>query len=442
MDLIPEVHSDWKAPYHLSRWIALLERSIRGNVRAICAIPFQHYKTSTTLMGVVWLLLRDPKIRIILLTHSKAKAIAMGKDLRKYWKAAGGTTEKGFDTLEDWQTPEGGGCVVMSAEQSKLGYPCDLLLVDDPLDETVYMNRDVRDTVDKTISLYTARCATHLNSVLIVASRWHPDDPVGRRLARKAVVWEQECYAGIEGFTEAPLGVNLLEHLESTGAKAFAPDVLSLAQHVQMRNEWTERDPSAKEWYAQVQNDPKPDILGNFGKPLRGPPPVYGRYVIGVDLAYSEKAHSDYFAMLVLKVWEGKGYPCNVVRERRSLEGAARHLLNARRLYPGAPVFSYISGPEKGAINYLVDCGIPIEGMIARTPKYNRAQHTMDAWNLGRIILPEQAPWVDGFIARAMLFTGNESSGDDDEVDALVSACDAGLFSAGFAAKAFGKPRI
>jgi predicted phage terminase large subunit-like protein len=429
LELIPALNPDWKSPYHLADWCELIERSLRGHIRAMCAVPFQHYKTTTTLVGVVWLLIRNPKLKIILLTHSHEKAKAMGKDLRKLWQAAGGTFPKGFNTIDDWQTEEGGGCVVMSAEQSKLGYPCDLLLVDDPLDETEYMNRDVRDTVDRAIALYTARCATHLDSVLIVASRWSKDDPIGRRLDRHAVSWEYICHAGIIDYT-----------LETE--RAFAPGVLSLEGHKQVQREWQEQDPSLKIWWAQMQNDPQPDALGGFRMPMYGPPPVYGRYVIGVDLAYSDEPHSDYLAIVVLKTWEARAHVLNVLREKRDLEKAVTHLRHSMRMYPGAQMYSYISGPEKSAINYLNDRGIPIQPIMARAPKYNRSQHTRDAWNAGQIVLPEQAPWLAGFVARAQAFTGQEKAGDDDEIDALVSACDGGMFQTGSGAKAFGKPRI
>jgi hypothetical protein len=426
LDLVPALHPDWTSPYHLRDWCELIEASLQGNLRAMCAVPFQHYKSSTTLIGVVWLLLRNPKLRIILLTHSHEKAKAMGKDLRQLWKGAGGLTEKGFDTIDDWRLPEGGGCVVMSAGQSKLGYPCDLLLVDDPLDETEYMNREVRDDVDKAISLYTARAATHLNSVLLVASRWHLDDPYGRRQKRGG--WKEFTHAGVIGYG-------------TPEAKAFAPEVLTLEQHMAMRAEWAQQDPSCKAWWAQVQNDPQPDELGGFRVPVRGPPPPYGRYVIGVDLAYSDKSYADYFALVVLKVWQGKAHVLQVLRERRDLEAAAKRISDAKRLYPGAAAYTYYSGPEKGAIQYLENLGLFVEGIKARTPKYNRAQRTRDAWNAGTIVLPEHGDWVEGFVARAQLFTGREDAGDDDEIDALVSACDGGFFAAPHVPRAIGLMR-
>lgn len=264
LDLVPALRPDWRSPYHLSDWCECIEGAILGGARALCSEPFQHYKSCTTNVGIVWLLLRRPQTHVVYLTHSHEKAQAESQNLRELWKLAGGKFRDGFNKIGDWQTPEGGGCVAMSAQQSKLGYPCDVLLVDDPLDETEYMVDEVRRKVDETIGFYTARAATHLNSILIVASRWHPDDPIGLRLQRKAVTWREINHPGIVGYSDPPEGVPIMTHLERVGASAFAPEVLDLVRHVQMRAEWEELDPSLRKWWAQVQNNPLPDATGFF----------------------------------------------------------------------------------------------------------------------------------------------------------------------------------
>ena len=55
-----------------------------------------------------------------------------------------------------------------------------------------------------------------------------------------------------------------------------------------------------------------------------------------------------------------------------------------------------------------------------------RSQRTIAKWNAGDILVPQNEPWARGFIARAALFTGNDGD-EDDEIDALVSVCDAML---------------
>lgn len=443
LELVPALRPDWRSPYHLADWCALMESSLNppgGEMRALCAIPFQHHKTTTTLIGIVWLMLKNPKLRILYVTHSHEKAQLESANLRELLVLAGQKMRPAFNRLDHWETEAGGGCTTMSIDQSRLGSAIDIVIVDDPMTEETYKQKELRDKADEKIGLYTARVTPHLNVVLLVSSRWSRDDPFGRRERRG---WKVVSQPGIIGFTMPPEGVDMLEHLKATGAKAFAHEVMSLEKHVKNRREWQDTDPSNKRWWAQIQNEPMPEDAGGFGNPVRySKAPDYGRYVIGIDLAYSDKAWADYFALVVLKIWEGKAYVLNVLREKRDLEAAAHRIMLARRMYPGAAVFTYYSGPEKGALEYLESRGLPVTGLQARTPKYNRAQRTKDAWNAGAILIPEHAPWAEAHITRAQQFTGREDAGDDDDMDALVSAMDGGFFGAGPVPTALAPRRI
>lgn len=65
--------------------------------------------------------------------------------------------------------------------------------------------------------------------------------------------------------------------------------------------------------------------------------------------------------------------------------------------------------------------------MQAKANKLWRSTRTIARWNAGDILLPANAPWVTGFVKRMKEYSGNERSDDDDEIDALVSVCDAML---------------
>lgn len=454
LDLVPRLKPEWGRPEHLATWCKQIESALDGGVRAMCSIPIQHYKTSTTLIGVAWLLRKKPQLRIILLTYSFDKAQSVAKELREICQAAGIGPRAKFNKIDEWQNEAGGGVVVMSAEQSKLGYPCDVLLVDDPLDEDGAADGKRRDRVDDKISHYTARANMRRGSVLIVASRWHPDDPIGRRLLRTAVKWSYDHKPGILDYG-------------TPQARAFAPSVLTLEQHEQLRKEWFESDPAGRKWWAQVQNDPLPDSLGLFKNPQRYQvlPQTPCRVILGLDLAYSSARRSDYFALVAIKIYVEqfialepgptgdpvptsvvgqRGYVVNAWREKYDPAQAEQIIKLARGMYPGAVAFSYASGPELGTFHYLMEHGIPVQIMPARYGKRTRGQKTIDRCNSGRIVFPETgaAPWVSGMVSRMILFTGDEAAGDDDEIDALVSACDGGMFSSVTSPKSLGAPRI
>jgi predicted phage terminase large subunit-like protein len=423
LDLIPTLSPELRSPTHLREWCSLIERGLDEPVRGLCACPIRHYKTVTTLHGIVWMLLRRPTLRVILFTHSHQRAQVLGKDLRRLARGAGIGPSKGYDTIDDWRNEAGGGVVVMSADQSKLGYDCGALFFDDPLDEMGWDDPRVREQVDHAIAHYTARCQTGgvAGPVLGVGSRGHPDDPIGRRLARQAVTWTYVKYPAI------------LDEGQPT-ERAFAPAVWSLEALRQMRAEWKESDPAERMWHAQLMGDPQPEGSDLFGSPTRYESFPQGGYRIayGVDFAYTDAPGSDYFAAVAARVYGRKVYLLDVRRcklDAVQLEDTCRVLLAE---HGRAPLWSYQAGPEVGLSRLLLQRGIPVGIMPARYNKLVRAQKTIRRWNDGEVLVPSSAPWASAFLHRVSLFRGHERDRDD-EVDALVSMVDAVLGGGGLA---------
>lgn len=418
LELIPALSPEHTTPFHMTEWANLIERSAKEPIRAMCALPIRHYKTETTLHGIVWLLIQDPTLRIIFLTHNFDAAEARGKRLRQLAEATNIGPARGWNKIADWRNEQGGGVVVMSADQSKLGYDCHVLIFDDPLDEHGAEDPKVREAVDSTIAHYTARCMRRgkPGPVLGVASRWHPDDPIGRRLQRKAVNWE---------YIHRPAIVD--EGLPTE--RAFAPEVWPLDALRQMRAEWAEKDPTERGWYAQLMGDPRP-----VGTDLFGPAtyytslPDYGyRKAFGIDMAYTVGEGADWFARCVGRIYGKKLYLIDVQRHKidpHQIQSTCQADMNK---YGRAPFFSYMAGPEIGMARVLNERGIPISKLNARYNKLVRAERTIAQWNAGDILVPSDGLWVPGFLHRISCFRGREKDTDDDEIDALVSMRDGSM---------------
>lgn len=418
MELIPRLSPEFTSPWHMHEWCALIERAATEPVRALCSVPIRHTKTETTLHGIVWLLLKDPTMRIIFLTHSFEAAQARGKRLRQLAEETSVGPARGTNTISDWRNDAGGGVVVMSAEQSRLGYDCHCLIFDDPIDEFGADDFKTREAVDATIAHYSARCMRRgkPGAVLGVMSRFSPDDPVGRRLQRQAVKWEYVHHPAI-----------IDEGLESE--RAFAPEVWPLDALKAMRAELAEKDPTERLWHAQLMGEPRP-----VGTDLFGPATTYTelptyayRTCFGVDMAFTVGEGSDWFARCVGRVYGPKLYLLDVTRHKIDAHLIASTCQADLNKYGRAPFFSYMSGPEVGMAKVLNERGIPITRMHARYSKLVRAQRTVKRWNDGDIMVPSGALWVPGFLHRLGCFRGNERDHDDDEVDALVSMCDGGM---------------
>jgi hypothetical protein len=414
---------------HLGKWCELIERADREpGLRAMCSVPVRHWKTWTTVHGIVWLLLRDPSRRIVFLTHSFDAAEKWAKEIRKLAEALDhrlGANEsigptRGWNKIAEWRNTSDGGVVVMSADQSKIGYDVHVLVVDDPIDEMGAKEPAKREEVDTNISFYTGRCVRQTKDggvrgpVLIVASRFHPDDPIGRRLTRSAVQWEYVHHAAIT--------------VDDAGEHAFAPEVMSLETLHAIRAELAESDPAEYVWFAQFQNDPRAasDQLFKAKMTFDTYPEGHGYQTwIGIDFAYSAAKDADYIAVVAGRRYGSAMYIAHAERQKLDLSIGLDMIARARKALgdPNAPVWSYIAGPEKGGIEYYASEGVMVQGLGARFSKRTRAQKTIDRWNDGGIYVKSSGGWVSGFLRRIGLYAGLETD-DDDEIDALVSAHD------------------
>jgi predicted phage terminase large subunit-like protein len=409
-------------------------------------VPIRHWKSETTYHGIPWVFKRDPTHRFLIMVADHDMANDRGKRIRQLCEAADVGPERGMNVITSWRNAQGGGVQVMSAKQSKLGQDVDTLIFDDPVSEQDALTKEVRDSVDLAIAHYTARAgrAGRRGNVLGIMSRWHPDDPIGRRRSRQAITWQSIHAAAIT------VG-------EDGAERAFAPDVMTLEELHRRRDELREADPTERIWHAQFQNDPQPDVLGLFKNPTRYTTLPEGRgfrTIIGADLSYSSSRHADYFALVVLKIFpemisEGGemkmrevAYIVECRRERWDPAQSEAAIRQARAVYGNASVYSYMSGPEVGIARYLGDRGVAVNILPARYSKRQRAQPAIDLANAGRIRVPEGAPWASGFIARLMLFSGDEKAGDDDEIDALASAVGGGMAGMSYRPKTLAPRRI
>jgi hypothetical protein len=418
-DLSPEL--TWNLD-HLQPWIAMWERVAAGEtVLGMCAVPIQSGKTETTLHGIVYTLLRHPRWRFVLFTYSFDRAKKLAKRLRELARLAGVGPAPGWDEIKQWANADGGGVTAMSAEQSSLGEPCEVLICDDPLDEYGAREQRVRDDVDDAIIRYTSRAKVRgasgviqQGSVLLVMSRWHPDDPYGRRLGRTAEHWHHVTSAA-------------LRYDDDGAPHSFAEQVWPVQLLLRKYATLHEKDPSDIEWNAQFQNDPKLVVDAKFrADPARYPrlPDWNYRLAYGVDLAFTAGEGSDFFAICAIKVIGTKIYVLEFARHKLDLHQIESTCRQWQSRYGHGPIFTYVSGPEVGNVRELMRRQLPFAPMRARYNKLVRAEPTIKRWNDLDVVLPSGPAWVEPTIKRFTLFTGEQKARGDDEIDALVSACD------------------
>ena len=428
---IPSISPEFDEPTHLgdvgdlfAEALAGLRGETQDPLRAICTIPIRHFKTETFLHGVLWLLEQIPSLRIVFMTHSHERAKHIGKRLREIAERTKVGPTRGWNEIHNWQNEQGGGVIVMSAEQSKEGHDCHVLLCDDPIDEHGAKDAPTREVVDRAINYYTARCMRkgRPGPVMLVMSRQHPDDPAGRRLARTAVRWRHL-------HSEAIIDLGLPTE------RAFAPHVWPLDQLKAIRAELKESDPYEVVFWSRYQGRPVAEGASFYGTPasyLTLPTWPGFRDAIGLDLSYSTKRTADWFAGVLVRVYGSRAFVRAALRVKpdpREVPGLVRGL--KAEATGAAPVFTYGSGPELGVVGRLnCDHGLNIQFMPALLNKLWRSQRTIKRWNDGDIMVPSEAVWAGAFTKRIQGFTGLDGD-EDDESDALVSVCDGMLGLAG-----------
>lgn len=422
-EVIGKISPDFTAPHHLAEWCSVLERAARGEpVRALCTYPIRHFKTETTLHGVILALLMDPSRRIVTMCHDHERAMWLGKRIRELARRTDVGPARGNDTITHWENERGGGVSCMSAEQSREGYDCHMLVCDDPINEKQAGIADKRDAIDRNINYYTSRCMRRgqRGPVLIVMSRFSPDDPIGRRQGRSVERWET---------LHRPAILDLGLPTE----RAFAPNVWPIEELRAQRASLAESDPYELVWWSRFQGEPRTSGASVFLEPARYdvvPDWPGSRIVCGFDLSFTSGTKSDYSAYCVLKCYGRKAYVIAAKRFRADLDAVTTELRTVINAYPSAQLVSYMSGPEVSIARSLARSGITINVLHARDPKFVRSQPTVRAWNAGDIMLPYVSSWGESMVSRLESFRGVEADADD-EVDALVSAYDSVLGSIG-----------
>lgn len=427
----------FKRPDHFAEIAEVVEAAERlEDVRAVCAAPVQHGKTTLLEFAIAWILLRHPDRPVIYLTYAQRKAEKHSRRIRAIFQACGGRLKADFNTIQQWQTDQGGGLLVTSRDGEITGNDAVHIFFDDP-----YKDREEAESVETRERLeekFSSEIVTRLapsGSIIIVASRWHEDDLSGVKIRegyRHVHLRAIESVPVLDELTgEQAVDDDGNPVFEERALCAWGPDprfprTLDFLRKLRDGNDVTEYD-----WASLYQGEPRPrggGLFQNVALYKREELPKLVRIAVGCDFAYS--ASGDRISIVVLGVDEaGIIYVLAVWTWRRSALENLPLVRAALSEYSGAVVASYVAGPEIGIIKALArlepEAGGPIriQPLPARLSKYVRAGRTARRWNKGEIRVQRGAPWTDEFIRVVCAFDGLDGHRDD-EVDAMVSAHD------------------
>jgi len=400
--------------------------------RLIWSMPPQEGKSERTSRRFpLWLLVRNPDLRIAIVSYEAGVARRWGRAIRNdiaEHPELGLTVRADTSAAHEWQL-EGhrGGVYSVGIGGALTGRPVDVLLIDDPLKGRKEADSPTFRQACK--DFYTDTARTRLAPTapqIIIQTRWHEDDLSGWLLAGPS--GHEWRYINVPAQAEGdddPLGRRPGEYLISARGRTAADW------------EMTRRDVGARTWSALYQGRPAPAEGGLFKRShwrwYMAPQAVRrddgSMWVHGADeviqswdLAFKDTKASDF---VVGQVWARFGadvYLLDQIRDRLDFPATAQAMRSLSAKWPQAHAKLVEDKANGPAIIAQLRSTVP--GLIPITPKdskYARASAVAPFVESGNVYLPDPllAPWIDDYLIEHISFP---NAAHDDQVDTTSQA--------------------
>lgn len=414
---------------------------------AVSIGPQEGKSSRLTKVGSLWALTQDPERRIGIASYAQPLAEGFGRDIRNWITTNNGdedTLDLGLRIAPDygsakrWQLDgHRGGIVCVGIGSGFTGRAAEALVIDDPFAdmkqaESLYFR-------ERVWSWWQSVAAPRLapgSPVLVICTRWHEDDLVGRLVgAEDGHRWRVINIPALADHDPAkgqsdPLGREPGQWLKSARGRTNA--------------EWEQIriQAGSRVFTALYQGRPSPDA-GNvwqrhwwrrYHEPLWSQhPDVPGAYlvhgcdelVISVDCAFKDTKSSDF---VVMQVWARRGanvYLLDQVRKRLSFTETVTAFIALVARWPQASRRLVEDKANGTAVIDSLKSKIP--GIVPVTPKeskYSRATAVAPFIEAGNVFLPEAKEGVALFDAEELITEASAfpNGSHDDMVDATSQA--------------------
>jgi len=359
----------------------------------------------------------DPTWRFTLTSYSSSFAAGWGGQARDLCSEHSASLGFGISPSvragSEWRTTTGQTMYSTGVDGALTGLGANVLVVDDPIPnwEKAY-SRAYRD---KVWAWYLSTAYTRLEpggSIIVVQTRWHDDDLVGRLLREMAKGGDQWEVITFPAIAEAgdPLGRAPGEPLwaERYSLEDLRAIELAVGPFV---------------WAGLFQQRPRPAgglmFAADRWRYYLFPPPLhtFDRIIQSWDMSFEDARTSDYVCGGVWGIRQAEAYLLDLVRDRMSFDRAVRAVRDMCALYPTSSGVFVEKAANGAAIVSHLEREIP--GLIAVPPvgsKEARAAAVQPFQVAGNIYIPhpDRVRWAAGFVAELEAFPNGEN---DDQVD-------------------------
>lgn len=426
---------------HVSQVIAEAVADVERGMsrRLIIEMPPRSGKsTLATQHAPAWILRQHPSWHLALVSHDPTLSTSWGRQIRR-WVEGGhvGDVQIAADAgaVQEWQTTAGGGVLSRSTRGSLTGRGAKVMLIDDPHKDFVEAHSEVERQRIWDWWLTVAQTRLEPPSlVIVVMTRWHEDDLVGRLLSADhegdPADWTRVCIPAIAEEDDA-LG-------REPGEPLISPLLEETAEEAAVRWEDVRRAVGTYAFSALYQQRPAPASGAIFdvgwwrywttdpakvtddGR-VRLLPELDGAVKVeSWDMAFKDTKASDY---VVGQRWARAGpnrYLLAQVRGRWSFTETLRRVQE----FADATVPTRLVEDKANGTAVLDTLRDVLDGLIAINPKDGkeaRARAVTPEVEAGNVLLPHptEAAYVSDLLSELRNFPHDAH---DDQVDALTQA--------------------
>ena len=420
-------YPEYKRPRHIKHLEKIAEKLTFGKgLRYIIEVPPRYGKS--VMFSVIlpsFYVVNNPDKKILLSSYAYDLAGDFAYKVRTLLKnnrLANFTMEK----LDNWETVEGGGLFSAGVGGSITGKGASLLILDDPIKNMEEArSKHIRDKVYEWFnSTFLTRAEPEAN-IVVIQTRWHSDDLVGRLIKEKKENW---VVIKFPAFAEKG------DILGRTVGECLWPERFS-----QEESENKKKAIGSYVWNALYQQNPVSEEVSIFkssyfryyeykdgmyyleDRAIRDFDFIFGT----ADLAVQEKEMNDY---TVIGIWGVKGDRILLLDRIRERLQAGEILRTFQALYMRwIPNIFYIEsfGFQLSIVQQLLDRNLPVSASYLKGDKFAKALAVIPFFEAGRVYFNRQAVYLLELEEELLIFP----SGDhDDQVD-MISLAITGLTS-------------
>lgn len=459
--------------WHLWDYVRLLGCRFRDaylgvDPHQIWMLPSQYGKTSGLIWGVLWILDRDPRARIMYLSYDADRAVDEGGKARdlatRYADRLRFRLRPDSQARGKWSTTEGGSLYCVGVGGAITGFPQDVLLCDDLIKGWREAHSEANRIHVRNVyrSQARMRLQSHVDPIIVAGTRWHEADIQAwlREQSDSSPEADQFSVVRLPALAEPPNLLAVDPLLRQADPLGRAPGEVLESERFD-RVEVLARRASLGEYLAAALEQQRPaPAEGNVLKrewwrlDLEDlfDPETATRWLSSWDMKLKEKESGDY---TVGQVWARSGSALFLVDQIRgqwdqpTAQNAMalmvvrhprcrRHIFEntgygpevAEALRTAFPDYEVsedtaralgMTEAERVLVQEIRRRGLG--GLIPNNPKGNKTVRAVMASpyiEAGDVHLPEHAPWLPVFLEEMAAF--GPGAAHDDQVDAMSQA--------------------